>query len=130
MGRTTKDPMPTTVRIKKPKVDWSDYLLSQIIDFGGFPETPVREHKFHPVRRWRFDLAFLENKLAIEIEGGVWIRGRHTRGSGFISDIDKYNNAVLLSWKVLRFTPNDVKVGKALQVINSFFHKDDEKENI
>ena len=114
MARPTKTDLPTTVRIKKPKVDWSDYLLSQIIDFGGFPEIPVREHKFHSVRRWRFDLAFLENKLAIEIEGGVWIRGRHTRGSGFISDIDKYNNAVLLSWKVLRFTPNDVKTGKAL----------------
>jgi len=130
MARPTKTDLPTTVHVKKPKVDWSDYLLSQIIDFGGFPEIPVREHKFHSVRRWRFDLAFLENKLAIEIEGGVWIRGRHTRGSGFISDIDKYNNAVLLSWKVLRFTPNDVKTGKALQVINSFFHKDDEKENI
>ena len=88
MARITKDSMPTTVRVKKTKVNWSDYLLHQILDFGGLPETPIREHKFHPVRRWRFDLAFLENKLAIEIEGGVWIRGRHTRGNGFTRDRD------------------------------------------
>tara|TARA_Y100001938_G_scaffold150636_1_gene242562 strand:- start:2846 stop:3205 length:360 start_codon:yes stop_codon:yes gene_type:complete len=113
--------VPTTIHIKKPKVDWSDYLLEQIVNFGGLPEIPIREYKFHPTRRWRFDLAFIDHKLAIEIEGGVWIRGRHTRGSGFISDMDKYNNAVLLSWYMLRFTPNDVKVGKALQTINSFF---------
>ena len=121
MGGAPKDSVPTTIHVKKPKVDWSDYLLEQIINFGGLPEIPIREYKFHPSRRWRFDLAFIDHKLAIEIEGGVWIRGRHTRGSGFISDMDKYNNAVLLSWYMLRFTPNDVKVGKALKTINSFF---------
>ena len=121
MGGASKDSVPTTIHIKKPKVDWSDYLLEQIVNFGGLPEIPIREYKFHPTRRWRFDLAFIDHKLAIEIEGGVWIRGRHTRGSGFISDMDKYNNAVLLSWYMLRFTPNDVKVGKALQTTNSFF---------
>ncbi len=124
MGRDTKDTMPTTVRIKKPKIDWAEYLLEQITDFGGLPEIPVREHKFHPIRRWRFDLAFLDHKLAIEIEGGVWIRGRHTRGSGFISDMDKYNEAMLLSWYMFRFTPNDVKIGKALNMINRFFKGD------
>tara|TARA_Y100000592_G_scaffold39662_1_gene62971 strand:+ start:543 stop:896 length:354 start_codon:yes stop_codon:yes gene_type:complete len=115
--------MPEPIRIKKPKVDWSDYLLQQIIFFGGL-EIPVREHRFHPVRRWRFDLAFLKSRLAIEIEGGVWISGRHNRGKGFISDMDKYNEAVLESWYILRFTPQDVKIGKALQTINRFFKGD------
>lgn len=124
MGRVTKNSMPEPIRIKKPKVNWSNYLLKQIINFGGLPEIPIEEHRFHPVRRWRFDLAFLKSKLAIEIEGGIWISGRHNRGSGFISDMDKYNEAVLESWYILRFTPQDVKIGKALKTINRFFKGD------
>ena len=66
--------------------------------------TPVPEHKFHPKRRWRFDFAWPEHMVAVEIEGGVWNNGRHNRASGFIADCDKYNAAALLGWRVLRYT--------------------------
>jgi len=62
------------------------------------------EYKFHPKRRWRFDFAFPLIKIAVEIEGGVWSGGRHTRGAGFIKDMEKYNAAVLLGWRVLRYS--------------------------
>lgn len=62
----------------------------------------VREHAFHPLRKWRFDFAHLESKTAIEIEGGVWSGGRHTRGTGYIKDCEKYNAATLLGWRVFR----------------------------
>jgi len=62
----------------------------------------VREHRFHPSRRWRFDFAHPETKTAIEIEGGTWTGGRHTRGSGFISDAEKYNEAAICGWVVFR----------------------------
>lgn len=65
----------------------------------------VEEHKFHPVRRWRFDFAFVAQKLAIEVEGGVWTGGRHTRGYGYAADCEKYNAATLLGWSVLRYVP-------------------------
>lgn len=43
----------------------------------------VREHRFHPARRWRFDFAWPELLFAVEVEGGIWTGGRHNRGSGF-----------------------------------------------
>jgi len=65
---------------------------------------PTKEHLFCPGRRFRFDLAYPDKKIAIELEGGVWIQGRHNRGKGFISDCEKYNLACLMGWKVLRYT--------------------------
>jgi very-short-patch-repair endonuclease len=62
------------------------------------------EHKFNPQRKWAFDMAIPSIKLAIEIEGAVWTNGRHTRGKGFLNDIEKYNNAAINGWTVLRFT--------------------------
>jgi hypothetical protein len=67
-------------------------------------EPLAREYAFHPSRHWRFDFAHLETGVAIEIEGGVWVQGRHTRPAGFIGDCEKYNAATLLGWRVFRFT--------------------------
>ena len=61
---------------------------------------PVREHRFHETRKWRFDFAYPSQKLAIEVEGGVWSGGRHTRGSGFTNDCEKYNAALMNGWRV------------------------------
>ena len=55
----------------------------------------VKEYKFHPTRRWRFDYAIPEHKIALEVEGGVWTGGRHTSPKGFLNDIEKYNTATL-----------------------------------
>lgn len=65
----------------------------------------VREYRFHPKRKWRFDYAAVQHKVALEVEGGVWTQGRHTRPKGFLNDIEKYNTATLLGWRVLRVTP-------------------------
>lgn len=75
---------------------------------------PVFEHKFHPSRKWRFDLAWPDLKIAVEIEGGIWNQGRHTRGVGFLADMIKYNEATRLGWRVYRFSTTFVKKGKAL----------------
>ncbi len=65
----------------------------------------VAEYKFHPTRRWRFDFCNPLHKMAVEIDGAVWSNGRHTRGSGFIKDMEKLNAAAVLGYSVLRFTP-------------------------
>lgn len=62
------------------------------------------EYRFHPTRKWRFDYADPENKIAVEIDGGAFIQGRHTRGLGFIKDQDKCNAAVVLGWRVFRYS--------------------------
>jgi very-short-patch-repair endonuclease len=74
-----------------------------------------REFRFHSTRRWRFDFAIPDRCIAIEIEGGVWAGGRHTRGSGFIADIEKYNEAARLGWYVFRFDGDAVKEGRAVE---------------
>ena len=78
---------------------------------------PLREYRFALPRRWRFDLAFLPHKVAVEVEGGVWTHGRHTRGAGYEADCEKYSEAALLGWKVLRVTGRMVQNGKALALL-------------
>jgi hypothetical protein len=69
----------------------------------GGPELE-REHRFHPGRKWRFDFCHLPTKIAFELEGGVYTRGRHTRPTGFTEDCKKYNAATLLGYVVFRLT--------------------------
>ena len=76
-------------------------------------EEPQTEYRFHPTRKWRFDYAWPLKKIAVEIEGAVWTQGRHTRGSGFVKDMEKYNHAALLGWRIFRFTPQELKKGIA-----------------
>lgn len=83
--------------------------------------TWVREHVFHPERKWAFDFAFVEQKVAIEIEGGVWKRGRHTRPTGFIKDCEKYNAAAEMGWTVFRYPSTMVESGSGIQQINRYF---------
>lgn len=74
---------------------------------------PVAEYRFHPVRRWRFDYAYIRERIGIEIEGAIWSRGRHTRGSGYLGDMEKYNEATRMGWRIFRFTPQQLKKGIA-----------------
>jgi very-short-patch-repair endonuclease len=76
---------------------------------------PIREHYFAKPRRFRFDFAWPSLKIAVEIEGGTWVNGRHNRGSGFEADLEKYNLAVLSGWSVLRFSGAAVKGGDAVR---------------
>lgn len=74
--------------------------------FAGAGLTLTPEYRFAPPRRWRFDFALVEHRIAIEVEGGAFTRGRHTRGVGFVKDMEKYNAAAVAGWWVLRYTPD------------------------
>ena len=76
----------------------------------GYPE-PAPEYPFHPARRWRFDLAFPAERVAVELEGGVRTGGRHTRPGGYEGDIEKYNAAALAGWVVIRASYRQVRAG-------------------
>jgi very-short-patch-repair endonuclease len=84
----------------------------------GLPE-PVFEYRFHPTRKWRFDIAFPSAKVAVEVEGGVWTKGRHTRPSGFRADMEKYNAAAVLGWRVLRVEPKDLCMDTTVEMLKA-----------
>jgi very-short-patch-repair endonuclease len=73
-----------------------------------------QEYRFDATRRYRLDLAIPALKLGIEIEGAVWAQGAHSRPLGIIRDMAKGNLLVLSGWRVLRYTPAQVKSGEAI----------------
>lgn len=79
-------------------------LFTRLCQAYGVPE-PVQEHRFHPERKWRWDFAWPEHKLALEVDGGVWTRGKHGRGSGIVKDHEKRNAGACLGWRLLVITP-------------------------
>jgi very-short-patch-repair endonuclease len=91
-----------------------DLYLRIIEQDLGVKITP--EYKFHSDRRWRFDYAIVDERIAIEIEGGLWLQGRHNRPLSMIKDFEKYNNAAMLGWRILKYTPQQIvntrQVGK------------------
>ena len=82
------------------------------------PGEWMREHRFHPTRRWRFDFAKVHEKLAIEIDGIVWGgRGGHQTGVGMTRDRIKDAEAMVLGWRILRITPLMMRDGSAYEYI-------------
>jgi len=75
------------------------------------------EFKFHPTRRWRFDFCWVLKGVAVEVEGGTWSGGRHTTGAGFEKDCEKYNAAMLMGYRVFRFTGAMIRDGRAINTI-------------
>lgn len=76
-----------------------------------------QEYKFHPKRKWRADFLITGTKILVEVEGGIWSGGRHTRGKGYIGDMEKYNSAAMMGFTVLRFSTEQVKAGVAIKQI-------------
>lgn len=78
----------------------------------------IRERlKNSGLKDWRFDFAWLNNMLAVEVEGGGWVNGRHNRGKGFDNDITKYHHATRLGWTVYRCSGKLIKNGEASALI-------------
>ena len=87
-------------------------LLAFQLNAAGLPHE--REHRFHDKRKWRFDIAFPAVKLAIEIDGGLFVDGGHSRGRARINDMERDIAANLLGWLVVRMPPEWIKPGTAL----------------
>jgi hypothetical protein len=87
---------------------------------AGLP-PPTPEVRFHPTRKWRFDLAWPTHRIAFEIEGGAFTGGRHTTGVGLSADCEKYSWAAILGWCVVRATPTMIRQGVALVLLEAAF---------
>jgi len=112
-------PKPKKAQTKVLPADHGKALNFQLraVGISGFlPEVLFAQHIG---RRWRFDLASRLDMVAVEIEGGIWTRGRHTRGDGYLKDMEKYNAATVMGWRLIRVTPQQVDSGEALKLIQS-----------
>jgi rRNA maturation protein Nop10 len=96
--------------------------LSEMTPEFIFDERPTK-------RLWRVDFVIKDLRIAIELEGGVWTGGRHTRGSGFIEDCDKYNELALQGWLLLRFTRDHIDK-EAVKVIGKITRAIEVREEI
>ncbi len=77
----------------------------------GIP-IPLREQPVCEGRRWKMDFYWPIYSVVVEVEGGVWQQGRHTRGAGYIADCEKYNEISLRGLTLIRVTPKDLETGK------------------
>lgn len=93
---------------KKHSYKGSDSLRKVGIALMQDGVNVVFEHAFHPERKWRFDMAIPEYKIAVEYEGVVAKKSRHTTIKGYTEDCEKYNEAQQLGWRVIRVTAKNV----------------------
>ena len=109
---------PAAIALKKASAKARNSALEETmalqIRAAGLP-VPTREHSPVPGRRWRIDFCWPDQLVALEVEGGIYTAGRHTRPQGFNDDAEKYNTLALSGWTVLRVTTDHIKSGQALQ---------------
>lgn len=105
------------ITIHQPPVTSSD-MFTRLCHSELHAEC-IKEHRFYQPRKWRFDYALPRYKIAVEVEGGVWTGGRHIRPEGFLGDIEKYNTATLLGWRVFRTTPDHLLTGKTILLLKN-----------
>lgn len=92
---------------------------------NGLP-MPVFEYQFAKEtfrRHWRWDICWPDvdgdGGVSVEVDGGAWTQGRHTRGAGFIEDQKKRAAGVQLGWRILNVTPDRLHAADTLSALKS-----------
>jgi len=91
--------------------------LDEQIKGAGIAEGMVRELRAIEGRRFRVDFCWPDHSLAVEVQGGIWTRGRHSRPMGIVKDYEKFNLLTLGGWRILLLTSLDVQSGRGLEMI-------------
>lgn len=101
-----------------------ELLMFQQIKTSGLEEGCERDYRFAmPERKWALDFAWPARRIALEVEGGTWVEGRHSRAQGFERDAEKYCEAAIAGWRVLRVTNHMVEDGRALGYLERLFER-------
>ena len=82
-------------------------LVLQLWQQRGLPAA-VAEHEFCAGRKWRFDFAFPNHRVAVEVQGGLFTGGRHTRGLALVKEYEKWRAAAVLGWRILPCIPQQI----------------------
>ena len=102
-------------------------IVSAYFKQCGLP-APVFELRFHSVRRWRFDLAFPDQKVALEVQGGIFTGGRHNRGAAMLKEWVKLNTAAAMGWRLLYCQPKDLCMSQTVDIIREALEYEPENE--
>ena len=113
-GRKTATKRPKKIKGEKVQSEGEAKLAR---DLKALKINFEQEYQFHPKRKWKADFHLVGKMILVEVEGGIWSGGRHTRGKGYIGDMEKYNAAVMMGYQVIRFSTEQVKSGKAIKQI-------------
>jgi hypothetical protein len=103
--------LPNKPEKKKPKKANSNEMLMLTFEadlakyFGEFQ----KEFRFDAKRKFRFDYYLPDLRVGFEINGGEWLGGRHTKGKGYQTDLDKINLAQINGFRVFQFTYTHLK---------------------
>lgn len=116
--KTTRKPTGAT---KKKQSSQGEELLA--LQLRSLNIEFTTEFKFCDTRKWRADFRIANTQVLVEVEGGTWSGGRHTKGKGYELDCEKYSWAAGNGWVVLRFTTGQVKKGDALQAVVNLLGK-------
>lgn len=91
-----------------------------LLKTSGLPR-PHAEYRFEPSRKWRADYCWPEQGVILEVEGGLFLRGggRHNRGASMVKDLEKYNHAATLGYRVVRVTPQQLCTEETVMVLRA-----------
>lgn len=107
--RVTALPEPR-LRVSEPEEQLAWQLRAEGLTFD-------REYRFHESRLWRLDFWFGDAKLAVEVQGGGFVQGRHSRGQGVENDCEKFSHIAMAGARLIPVTPGQIKRGEALKWI-------------
>ncbi|KXZ65938.1 hypothetical protein AVENLUH5627_02668 [Acinetobacter venetianus] len=107
----------------KPRksVSKGEALLENHLNALRIPFT--KEFRFYPDRKWQADFRIDDMPILVEVEGGVFSNGRHTRGEGYTKDCEKYSAAAVNGWYVIRGTTAQIKAGLVIQWIEALIKR-------
>lgn len=103
----------------------ADPLFLALLKREHLPRPEV-EYRFHPTRKWRVDYGFPVYRVALEVEGGIWTRGRHTRGKGVLGDMEKYNELACMGWRLIRVTPSGLCTVETINLVRRALYETSE----
>ena len=110
-------------KAKPAKGAKKDRLFASLVAYCKSRNYPIPEpeFRFHPVRRWRWDAAWPDRMLAVEIHGAVWVQGRHTTGKGFSEDQVKFATAAVMGWRLAPVTTSQFESGAIFELLDYEF---------
>lgn len=117
VGQPLAAPPPAPEKPKRGRILTNDgQMFLRLCTAHDLPE-PIPELRFKPERKWRFDWAWLAPMVALEIQGGIWTKGRHTQGAALLREWEKLNEAAIMGWRILYCEPADVESGAVFEVL-------------